>query len=143
MQQAVDDKAVGARLSAIREETGLSQADIAQRLGISLRAYQTYERAERELPFPVALRLFTEFQINPLWLGLGPEAGTQMALSTEGNAELCWSLYEEWEKAISSLTPKLPYEIKKTLHRKLARRTFRDLQVPQEEIAETVRDLKS
>lgn len=143
MQRAVDNEEVGARLNAVREGLGLSQADLAQRLGISLRAYQTYERAERELPFPVALRLFIEFQINPLWLGLGPEAGSQKALSAEGNAELCWSLYEEWEKAIGSLTPKLPYEIKKTLHRKLARRTFRDLHVPQEEIAETVRDLKS
>lgn len=143
MQQAVDDKEVGARLSSIREGLGLSQAALAQRLEISLRAYQTYERSERELPFSVALRLFSEFQINPLWLGLGHEAGSQRALSPEGNAELCWSLYEEWEKAISSLSPKLPYEIKKTLHRKLARRAFRELEVPREEIAETVRDLKS
>ena len=143
MQRAVDDKEVGARLSSIREGLSLSQADFAQRLGISLRAYQTYERAERELPFPVALRLFTEFQINPLWLGLGPDAGTQKVLSPEGYAELCWTLYDEWERPIDSLIPKVPYEIRRTFVKKFARRTYRELEVPREEIAETVRDLKS
>jgi len=143
MQPAINDNEVGARLSAVRETSGLSQTDFAQRLGISLRAYQTYERAERELPMPVAIRLYQEFQINPLWLTLGEQGGSRQALSSDDAARLCWELYEQWEKAINGLTPKVPYEIKKTLHRKLARRTYRDARIPSDDIAETVRDLKS
>jgi transcriptional regulator with XRE-family HTH domain len=133
---------IGERLSEIREGLRFSQADFASELGISLRAYQSYERTERELPFSVAIELYRKFQVNPIWLALGIEGGSRRALSPEDAAALCSELYESWEKALSAFTPTVPYEVKRPLYRKLARATFRAAKVPNDEVAETVRDLK-
>lgn len=143
MTQAVSDAAsIGSRLNEVRADEGLSQAEFAQRLGISLRAFQSYERAERELPFSVAVQLFREFGINPLWLALGPELAARKALSADDSARLCSDLYETWQKAVEALPVDVSYEVRKTLHRKLARSTFRQANVPLNEISETVEDLK-
>lgn len=50
-------ESLGARLLALRSERKLSQAEFANQLGISLRAYQSYERAEREVPVTVVASL--------------------------------------------------------------------------------------
>ena len=42
--------ALGARISIARNELGMSQAKLAEALGISLRAYQSYELGKRSIP---------------------------------------------------------------------------------------------
>ncbi|AOV18835.1 hypothetical protein BJI67_16485 (plasmid) [Acidihalobacter aeolianus] len=58
----------GRRLWAIRVSSGLTQADFADVLGQSLRAYANYERGEREMPTALFRALCDSFQIDPLWL---------------------------------------------------------------------------
>lgn len=63
---------MGQRLVAIRLASGLTQADFADKLGLSLRAYANYERGEREMPTALFRSLSETFQIDPLWQLNGP-----------------------------------------------------------------------
>ena len=62
---------IGERLAAARELQQLSQVDFAEQLGLSPRAYQNYERGERELPSTVLTALHAVFGIDPLWVLIG------------------------------------------------------------------------
>ncbi|TXH04464.1 MAG: XRE family transcriptional regulator [Nevskiaceae bacterium] len=64
--------AVGRRLMAIRIASGFTQAEFADSLGLSLRAYANYERGEREMPTALFKTLSETFRIDPLWQLAGP-----------------------------------------------------------------------
>ena len=55
-------------LRRLRKETGLKQTELAEKIGISWRAYQTYERGEREpvLSTLVALADFYGLSLDEL-----------------------------------------------------------------------------
>ena len=55
-------------LRRLRKETGLKQTELAEKIGISWRAYQTYERGEREpvLSTLVALADFYNLSLDEL-----------------------------------------------------------------------------
>jgi len=59
---------LGHRLSAIRRQEKLSQEEMAERLHVSRSAYQYYERGERDLPGSLLLKVFQEFEEDPLWV---------------------------------------------------------------------------
>lgn len=67
-----DNLVIGERLVAVRELLRLTQVDFAGRLEVSPRAYQNYERGERELPAAVLTALHATFGIDPLWILIGP-----------------------------------------------------------------------
>lgn len=67
-----DNLVMGRRLMAIRIGSGLTQADFADKLGLSLRAYANYERGEREMPTALFRSLCETFRIDPLWQLTGP-----------------------------------------------------------------------
>lgn len=73
---AIDDvkKSLGRRLADIRARLGLSQAQLAEQLGVSPRSYQSYERGERDAPTASLIDLCQKFDIDPTWLLLGPDA---------------------------------------------------------------------
>jgi transcriptional regulator with XRE-family HTH domain len=62
---------IGGRLASVREKLRLSQRDFAAKLGVSLRAYQNYERGEREITPKLIRALYEVFRIQPVWLLLG------------------------------------------------------------------------
>ncbi len=59
------------RVGAVRAHFALSQTTMAQRLGISLRAHQNYERGEREVPVVLVHALYETFRVDPVWLLTG------------------------------------------------------------------------
>jgi transcriptional regulator with XRE-family HTH domain len=63
---------IGRRLAVVRETSGLAQNAFAERLGVSPRAYQNWERGEREIPAAVLRALYEQFDIDPLWVLTGP-----------------------------------------------------------------------
>lgn len=60
----------GPRVAEARKLMSLSQAQMAQRLGLSVQSYGRYERGERELP-SAALTAFAEMGISVTWLLTG------------------------------------------------------------------------
>ncbi len=62
----------GRRLATIRTSAELTQEAIAGRLGLTLRAYGSYERGDREIPTALFRALYKEFDIDPVWLLTGP-----------------------------------------------------------------------
>jgi len=68
-----DNVDLGRRLFAVRSRLQMAQPAFAASIGLSPRAYQNYERGERELP-AVALRsLYLNHQVSPVWLLTGEE----------------------------------------------------------------------
>ena len=59
---------LGHRLSAVRRQEKLTQEEMAERLQVSRSAYQYYERGERDLPGSLLLKVFQEFEVDPLWV---------------------------------------------------------------------------
>ncbi|CUJ97733.1 MULTISPECIES: helix-turn-helix domain-containing protein [Ruegeria] len=65
---------LGVRLAAVRTEARLSQEEMAQRLSISRSAYQYYERGQRDLTATLLLKVYEEFDVDPLWMLEGDTA---------------------------------------------------------------------
>ncbi|MBW9072192.1 XRE family transcriptional regulator [Agrobacterium deltaense] len=65
---------IGARAKLVRDENGLSQQEMADRLGMSLRGWQKIERGEGT-PNGETLLGFGRFSVNPGWVltGYGPK----------------------------------------------------------------------
>lgn len=75
MSSLSDDKLnaeIGRRLVSVRNASDLAQNAFAERLGVSPRAYQNWERGEREIPAALLRSLYEEFAIDPLWMLMGP-----------------------------------------------------------------------
>lgn len=80
---SIDKAALGQRLLAVRNAHRLPQAAFAARLGLSPRAYQNYERGERELPAAVLTTLHAKFGIDPLWVLVGPGSTPRQVVPNE------------------------------------------------------------
>lgn len=60
---------LGERLKKIRKIKGLSQKDMANIMGVTLRAYQRYEKDDQKASYDKVARAINEFRdINPRWL---------------------------------------------------------------------------
>ena len=68
---------IGARLKKTRLSGQLSQEAFATALNVALRAYQNYERGEREIPATLIVALHLHFHVDPIWLltGVSRRAG--------------------------------------------------------------------
>ena len=61
----------GERLQSVRKKMQLSQEDISTQIGISYRAYSSYERGDRKPPIDFLEKLATQFNINLNYLIAG------------------------------------------------------------------------
>ncbi|MGH1463321.1 MAG: helix-turn-helix domain-containing protein [Neptuniibacter sp.] len=58
------DSDIGSRIQSVRTQSNLSQVDFAARLGISLRAFQNYERGERPVSKQLLCALKEQFNVD-------------------------------------------------------------------------------
>lgn len=65
---------MGARLTIARNEAGLSQAAMAEALGVSPRAYHSYEKGQRGIPVEALVAFGEQFDVDVPWLLLGTKA---------------------------------------------------------------------
>ncbi len=61
---------ISGKLKEIRKAMGLSQKDMANKLGVSFRTYQNWEYGERTPPAWLMVKLIRDLRVNPEWLFL-------------------------------------------------------------------------
>lgn len=67
-------RALGAHIAISRNELGMSQTKMTEALGISLRAYQSYELGKRSIPVEALVELNRQFDVDLNWILLGAES---------------------------------------------------------------------
>ena len=65
---------MGARLAIARNEVGLTQTAMAEAIGVSHRAYHSYEKGQRGLPVEALVAMADEFDVDAAWILLGTKA---------------------------------------------------------------------
>ena len=65
---------MGARLAITRHDIGLSQAAMADAIGVSHRAYHSYEKGKRGIPVEALVTMNKKFNIDVAWLLLGTKS---------------------------------------------------------------------
>lgn len=71
-----DKVGFGERMAAVRRSIGLNQTDFAHDIGVVLRAYQNWERGEREVPSSVLRKIYERYDIDLAWLLTGAKHST-------------------------------------------------------------------
>jgi len=66
--------AMGARLTIARNEIGFSQAAMAEAIGVSPRAYHSYEKGQRGMPVEALVAMGEQFEVDVPWLLLGTKS---------------------------------------------------------------------
>src|SRR6185437_4058784 len=78
----------------------LTQAEFALRVGVSLRALQTYEHAQADVSVEFCKRAFDAFGLDPLWLMTG-QGAPQVGAERGGGRPLVQAAYDAVQDAIA------------------------------------------
>ena len=65
---------IGARLAICRSEIGVSQAAMAEAIGVSHRAYHSYEKGKRGVPVEALVKMQGKYEVDLAWLLLGTQS---------------------------------------------------------------------
>lgn len=90
----------------------MSQADFAESLGVSKRAYIHYERGEREPPFGIAKAVFDLYGIDYMWLVSGTDPEPQKAGAELVDFRLIALIVSELERQLALLGRQMKNEHK-------------------------------
>jgi len=105
--KAKDARTLGRRLAHVRAFVGVSQAEMAKRLGVALRSWQYYEQDQR-LPDAEVLIALTRWGLNLDWvlLGVGPavsDGGGHLPAHLALDAGMLMASHELAEEAIRGM----------------------------------------
>lgn len=137
MSTTFDNISIGGRLKQLRQEKSLSQSSFSSLLGVSLQAYQNYERGDRPITKDLIVVLMTEFGVEPSWLLSGEEALEPHSSLPELNEELLQQIIEGVESLLSKKRKVLPID-KKT---KIIVMLYKTASIQQNLDPETIRQL--
>jgi transcriptional regulator with XRE-family HTH domain len=73
-QRPEENGAIGARLRALRQTTGMSQAEFAEKLGLTESQWGNFETGHTRIGLDPALALVREFRVPLDWIYLGEVA---------------------------------------------------------------------
>jgi len=65
---------IGARLAICRNEIGVSQAAMAEAIGVSHRAYHSYEKGKRGIPVEALVKMQSRYDIDVAWMLIGTKS---------------------------------------------------------------------
>lgn len=65
---------MGARLAIARNEIGLTQTAMADKIGVSHRAYHSYEKGQRGLPVEALVAIADQLDVDAAWILLGTKS---------------------------------------------------------------------
>lgn len=72
---------IGARLRKLRKTLGLTQTDLAEKLGITQSAWTQYETGARKISVEVAAVVSRRYGVTLDWIYLGDPSGLPMRLA--------------------------------------------------------------
>lgn len=137
MSTTFDNISIGGRLKQLRQKKSLSQSSFSSLLGVSLQAYQNYERGDRPITKDLIVVLMTEFGVEPSWLLSGEQALEPHSSQPELNEELLQQIIEGVESLLSKKRKVLPID-KKT---KIIVMLYKTASIQQNLDPETIRQL--
>lgn len=76
----INIKAMGLRIKALRRERGLSQTELAEQLGKSLRCVQKYEKGETDMSLSVVSDIARALSVSPACI-LGEDCGKEEVMA--------------------------------------------------------------
>lgn len=97
--------AIAARITRVRQNSGLNQAQFAERLGFPKRTYLGWERAETEPPIWMLSAMRDAFGIDPDWILRGPDATPRRHVS-----EVDWERLQRLQEDIRVYAQKIGLE---------------------------------
>ena len=98
---------VGLRLVSVRKQAELSQVEMANKLEVTLRSYQTYEQGPREIPRSLYVQLRKLFRTDPAWLMEGPTAGPSVrdnVINEKAWMQAFWAVNQAVKQTKSEIT---------------------------------------
>lgn len=113
---------VGLRLVSVRKQAELSQVEMANKLEVTLRSYQTYEQGTREIPRSLYVQLRKLFHTDPGWLMEGPAAGPserKNVINEEAWMEAFWAVHHVVNQAGAKITEEQKMLIIQSVYREL------------------------
>lgn len=121
--------AIGDRLTGRRNELGLSQAAMAEALGVSARAYHSYEKGKRGVPVEAAVALVEQFGGDLNWLLRGIRS-----TASEHDVEAL----EDFERALDAYLERERIALKHPKRSAIAARWYRSYlrgkEIPMEDV---------
>lgn len=102
------------RLKKLRSIKGLTQAKMAQNIGVATSTYQNYERGEREASESFLKKVVTSFGVSTDWLLMGQ--GSMFTLSHEDASEILGGDLHNIAESIDVLETKFSPEERDTLY---------------------------
>jgi len=103
---------VNERIKELRKIKGLSQSQMAEMLGVSLKTYQRYEQQGYKVPERVLRQIEATFSVNPEWLRHGK--GEMFLKKVNEEEEVLFKFFEALE---SSLGVRIPRAVKRAVSR--------------------------
>jgi transcriptional regulator with XRE-family HTH domain len=96
------------RIKAIRLNEGLSQKEMANKLGIAVSTYQYYERGQRIPPADFIVKLINTYGVSPDWFlkGVGEmsDSGVKQSLNLDFMKEVIEAIEKVFEQEKASLS---------------------------------------
>lgn len=123
----------GPRLAALRMKAGLTQREVAEKSGVNLRTYQTYEIEARDISAGALLAFDQTFNWNPRWILSGQ--GDPLDLPPE---QVCEDLLERLETLLGEREANLPISKKARIYGMLLKTALRGEEVPDSQIHDLV-----
>lgn len=96
-------KNFGKRLASLRIKTGLTQKEVAERMGTVQSTYSGYELGTRKITLEIVVKLASIFDVSPDYLILGEEKKPASQKTDEAILRLFHTLSDENKKKIVEL----------------------------------------
>lgn len=86
------------RLGELRKQLGFTQAEFAEKLGVSISAYRTYEYGTRDPPASLLVLLVSQYDVVPAWLLKGQDSQSVAKILDVSKTEACFRYMDVFRK---------------------------------------------
>jgi transcriptional regulator with XRE-family HTH domain len=113
------DVYVAARIRFRRNLLGLSQTEMAERIGVTFQQVQKYEKGANRIGASRLIRICDVLMVTPAWLFEGAPGGKPKTSATAQRLDAAWTAFQADDVAprLVPIWPGLPARVKRSLVR--------------------------